>query len=1173
VLLLSLLHCWLASHGGTADLSLGRPDPQAWPARTPSAFSFRRTMASSVAAIVGELGDEAAGSGRRRGLERRQLLSDRRRPAHNKTGRTKRPATGSPIGDIVDTKLSTSSPIKKNRNYRPNARRRLQRSVRVVPFENNTDCGLPAICSAWRVGRCLHRVASQPDCLTQRCWDASGCVRLRRSGPRVSKAAMPAATAAWFKLEADPCRYGCCKLCFGLGSVDTTGIEQQLSSRTFEYSAGPALVKCVQAFSDAHVLLTIDPTRTGLSRHLLRIRTVANALLAGFSSRTRGALQRLRMATLRRFARPKSEATDRGQTDATLQSAQSCLFGNVGRVWRPRVLTIFGRAAAPSYLLVTSSLRRRALWTFDLKQAPSGISAKRLKRLLSLRPSLLKPGLFEMPQAYYRWTAQVWLPVWRFSDALSCPTAAYQSHSSDASAVRMRADSPERPTVGEAARTVVPGRRKSNRQRTAAANGGQCVTFRRDRSDLDVAAAARRSSPWPSQPSRLRPASSAVEIDSAIVNARALSIGLAELPSQDDDGLPPQARIPKSTGLTASASVDGGVRRDGPSIGRLLNVASAARPSLRRQAAKIDNSQHRRQRRRASSRGEDSRRRREQRRGRQSGSDGKPTGGGSPSFVLRCSLPTGNSTRPSRRSARSFGQPADPRRETQQLPSCDAVVEWLIENPESGTGDGVGAMEATLRLLSSGRLRSAQLMMMTTTNDDLDGKTTMRMTRTGSGADSSGASGSGSYKTIGDFPTIDEYASYVKSLVRVGSRALFGPATSSQVVSIDCDDLHDFEMCASPAPGGGGGGGGSEDRRSRLCGSKREKTPMENGFGRGEQHGHGGDDSTAGRQRRSLTRSAALESWRSGGQVRPEIANPRYRWGSVTQPALASWSPCAASPQAQPEAIVDFPEHHGWRCPTVGADRRPGRLSRRLLLRRLLDGADSRLSLRLPSLPGFQTCGEACYLGGQSGHQPGHEFHVIASPDASPVRAGSCATQRDATAASDVGGAAAATAAAAGADPVAGRRRRLRSNRKRRSHWGYCVKQVTVSSRGDLVRRMLGDSRAAGGGGCWRSAAKTSGARHWIRLEMNEEIVIDRLSIKLDLADSLYLPKLVIVSLGDLTKGFKEVARFNPTAANAASGRGSSMTEWLTLLQNCDRAHRMVEIVLMDSRDDTVFNA
>uniref|UniRef100_A0A1I8GY00 HECT-type E3 ubiquitin transferase n=1 Tax=Macrostomum lignano TaxID=282301 RepID=A0A1I8GY00_9PLAT len=53
------------------------------------------------------------------------------------------------------------------------ARRRLQQERRRRAVESEArhpDCGLRRICSAWRVGL-LHRVASQPDCLDQRCWD------------------------------------------------------------------------------------------------------------------------------------------------------------------------------------------------------------------------------------------------------------------------------------------------------------------------------------------------------------------------------------------------------------------------------------------------------------------------------------------------------------------------------------------------------------------------------------------------------------------------------------------------------------------------------------------------------------------------------------------------------------------------------------------------------------------------------------------------------------------------------------------------------------------------------------------------------------------------------------------------------------------------------------------
>lgn len=47
--------------------------------------------------------------------------------------------------------------------------------------------------------------------------------------------------------------------------------------------------------------------------------------------------------------------------------------------------------------------------------------------------------------------------------------------------------------------------------------------------------------------------------------------------------------------------------------------------------------------------------------------------------------------------------------------------------------------------------------------------------------------------------------------------------------------------------------------------------------------------------------------------------------------------------------------------------------------------------------------------------------------------------------------------------------------------------------------------------------------KHWIRLEMQADMVISRLSMKVDPSDSSYVPSLIVMSGGDATSSLKEL--------------------------------------------------
>ena len=51
--------------------------------------------------------------------------------------------------------------------------------------------------------------------------------------------------------------------------------------------------------------------------------------------------------------------------------------------------------------------------------------------------------------------------------------------------------------------------------------------------------------------------------------------------------------------------------------------------------------------------------------------------------------------------------------------------------------------------------------------------------------------------------------------------------------------------------------------------------------------------------------------------------------------------------------------------------------------------------------------------------------------------------------------------------------------------------------------------------------------KHWIRLEMQPDILVSRLQMKVEPADSSYMPSLVVVSGGDSVHTLKELRTVN----------------------------------------------
>ncbi|KAK7486952.1 hypothetical protein BaRGS_00021768, partial [Batillaria attramentaria] len=120
-------------------------------------------------------------------------------------------------------------------------------------------------------------------------------------------------------------------------------------------------------------------------------------------------------------------------------------------------------------------------------------------------------------------------------------------------------------------------------------------------------------------------------------------------------------------------------------------------------------------------------------------------------------------------------------------------------------------------------------------------------------------------------------------------------------------------------------------------------------------------------------------------------------------------------------------------------------------------------------------------------------------------------------------------------------------------NWHICVKNITVSSRENNAARLID-----GNEGYWQSAG--SQGKHWIRLEMQPEMVINRLCMRIDPGDSSYTPSLVVVSAGESVSNLKEIRTIHIPANETLVTLVSDMTE----------AYELIEIAIRQCRSSGI---
>ncbi|KAF4026258.1 hypothetical protein G4228_018565 [Cervus hanglu yarkandensis] len=119
--------------------------------------------------------------------------------------------------------------------------------------------------------------------------------------------------------------------------------------------------------------------------------------------------------------------------------------------------------------------------------------------------------------------------------------------------------------------------------------------------------------------------------------------------------------------------------------------------------------------------------------------------------------------------------------------------------------------------------------------------------------------------------------------------------------------------------------------------------------------------------------------------------------------------------------------------------------------------------------------------------------------------------------------------------------------------WARMVKSLNVSSSVNQASRLIDGSEP-----CWQSSG--SQGKHWIRLEIFPDVLVHRLKMIVDPADSSYMPSLVVVSGGNSLNNLIELKTININPTDTT----------VSLLNDCTEYHRYIEIAIKQCRSSGI---
>nr|XP_014343905.1 PREDICTED: E3 ubiquitin-protein ligase HERC2 [Latimeria chalumnae] len=255
-------------------------------------------------------------------------------------------------------------------------------------------------------------------------------------------------------------------------------------------------------------------------------------------------------------------------------------------------------------------------------------------------------------------------------------------------------------------------------------------------------------------------------------------------------------------------------------------------------------------------------------------------------------------------------------------------------------------------------------------------------------------------------------------------------------------------------------------------------------------------------------------------RVKASVTTPKYKWGSVTHRSVGVVKAFSANGK---DVIVDFPQQSHW----------TGLLSEMELVPSIHPGVTCDGCQMFPingprfkcrNCDDFDFC-ENCFKTRK--HNARHNFGRINEPGQSPVFCGRSGKQL--------------------------KRRHSSQRGMLIDDWSRVVKNLNVSSSVNQASRLIDGTEQ-----CWQSSG--SQGKHWIRLEVFPDVLIHRLKMTVDPADSSYMPSLVVVSGGSSLNNLIELKTINIMPTDTT----------VPLLSDCTDYHRYIEIAIKQCRSSGI---
>ncbi|KAG9492301.1 hypothetical protein GDO78_000687 [Eleutherodactylus coqui] len=255
-------------------------------------------------------------------------------------------------------------------------------------------------------------------------------------------------------------------------------------------------------------------------------------------------------------------------------------------------------------------------------------------------------------------------------------------------------------------------------------------------------------------------------------------------------------------------------------------------------------------------------------------------------------------------------------------------------------------------------------------------------------------------------------------------------------------------------------------------------------------------------------------------RVKASVTTPKYKWGSVTHRSVGVVKAFSANGK---DVIVDFPQQSHW----------TGLLSEMELVPSIHPGVTCDGCQMFPihgprfkcrNCDDFDFC-ETCFKNRK--HNTRHTFGRINEPGQSPVFCGRSGKQL--------------------------KRRHSGQRGMLLDDWSRIVKNLNVSSSANQASRLIDGSDQ-----CWQSSG--SQGKHWIRLEVFPDVLVHRLMMIVDPADSSYMPSLVVVSGGSSLNNLIELKTININPTDMS----------VLLLSDCMEYHRYIEVAIKQCRSSGI---